>query len=135
MTARDVPRPQTPPPPEAPPKPVASGLVDRHGKPLPPPADPPHRLRPVMDDLRLIHRGLRHDGGETYGECVWCGQPTRLRADTPFRPDLGSLPLHLTCGVWMRDAYRHWRDGQVLDSAEVEGIERLAWLPQLALSE
>jgi hypothetical protein len=54
---------------------------------------------------------------------VWCGTPTDIRAETPFRPDIGELPLHLFCGVFMRDAWRKWSSGGVLDDFEQAGLK------------
>lgn len=87
----------------------------------------------MTDTIR--HRGRRLENGgydrTPIGECVWCGKLTNLMADTPFRPDLGALPLHLFCGVWMRDAYHKWKSGQVLDADDMDGMKRLSMLPQL----
>lgn len=60
------------------------------------------------------------------GACVWCGGATPMRALTPFRPDLGSVPLHIICGSDMREAFEAWRDGVPLDPQQLAGLERLA---------
>ena len=85
--------------------------------------------------LDIRYRGRRNEDGsyarDPIGNCVWCGKPTPIVADTPFRPDLGALPLHLLCGVWMRDAYKKWQSGQVLDADDIDGMKRLTALPKL----
>ncbi len=57
--------------------------------------------------------------------CAWCGKPAQTRADTPFRPDLGAIPLHLICSAWVRDAYRAWKAGKTLDGEQMAGMKRL----------
>ncbi len=57
--------------------------------------------------------------------CTWCNKPTQTRADTPFRPDVGSVPLHLICSQWVRDAYRAWKAGRLLDEDQMQGMKRL----------
>lgn len=59
------------------------------------------------------------------GACVWCGGATPMRALTPFRPDLGSVPLHIICGSDMREAFEAWRDGVPLDPKQLAGVARL----------
>lgn len=49
-----------------------------------------------------------------------------MRADTPFRPDLGAVSLHLFCSQWIRDAYRAMQDGRALDAEEQAGMRRFA---------
>ena len=83
-----------------------------------------------MPDLTISHR-VQVDRSGPKGPCVWCGQTTDVWAITPFRPDLGRLPLHLFCGVWMRDAFKAWQDGTALDAEQMAGIKRLASLPQI----
>ncbi|MCA1570836.1 MAG: hypothetical protein LC798_11065 [Chloroflexi bacterium] len=61
--------------------------------------------------------------------CVWCGDPTDVKAETPFRPDLGSVPLHVLCGTQVLLAYEQWRAGRVLTQAQQQGIHRLRTLP------
>lgn len=39
--------------------------------------------------------------------CVWCQSPTDIRAKTPFRPDLGAVPLHLFCAAEIIDLYNN----------------------------
>ena len=85
-----------------------------------------------MSDLTLHHHLPGHPQdwrSMPTAPCVWCGLPTPLRADTPFRLDLGSLPLMLTCGAMMRDAYRRWNSGLMLEADEQAGMMRLARLP------
>lgn len=60
--------------------------------------------------------------------CVWCGQPTKIMAETPFRPDLGFIPLMLTCGAELRAAWRQHQAGLPLDPEAFEGMLRLASL-------
>lgn len=50
--------------------------------------------------------------------CVWCTKLTDIWADTPFRPDIGAVPLHLLCGVWMRDAYKAWVSDSPMAAAD-----------------
>lgn len=66
--------------------------------------------------------------------CAWCGGPTPMRALTPFRPDLGSVPMHLICGSDMREAYLAWTRTLRLSDAQVAGMRRLSAGPQ-ALQE
>lgn len=59
--------------------------------------------------------------------CAWCGEPTPMRAVTPFRPDLGSVPMHLLCGSDMREAYRAWKErAWTLREGEIAGMRRLS---------
>lgn len=58
--------------------------------------------------------------------CAWCGGPTPMRADTPFRPDLGSVPMHLMCGQEMREAYRRWKAAEPIAAELVAGMRRLS---------
>lgn len=60
------------------------------------------------------------------GACVWCGQPTPVMAETPFRPDLGAVPLMLTCGAQVIRAYRALQEGRQLTAEEQAGLARLA---------
>jgi hypothetical protein len=39
--------------------------------------------------------------------CVLCGEPTDIRAETPFRPDLGRVPLHLFCSAELIELYNN----------------------------
>lgn len=86
-----------------------------------------------MTDIR--HR-IQRSPGQTYleasqrlvGQCVWCGGDAWTMADTPFRPDLGAVPLHLFCGVALRNAYRAWQAGEELTPQMVAGVSRLAAL-------
>lgn len=80
----------------------------------------------MTDDGLPIRQYVRR---ETVGLCVWCGQPTPVLAETPFRPDLGVLPLGLLCGAKMRLAYRDMQEGKPLDWAR-DGLRRIATLPQ-----
>lgn len=88
-----------------------------------------------MSDLTLHSRvRLNPDGSVDHsprGICVWCGKPTEVMTETPFRPDLGAVPFHLFCGVFMQDAYRAWKAGRTLDADDVAGMARLANLPRL----
>ncbi len=89
-----------------------------------------------MDDLNIRHR-IQRNPGQTFleasqravGPCVWCGGVAWTAADTPFRPDLGQVPLHLFCGVDLRNAYRAWKAGEELTPQMVAGVSRLAALP------
>lgn len=66
-----------------------------------------------MSDLTLHHRMPVEPSQRVERPCIWCGEPTALMALTPFRPDLGAVPLMLTCGVLMREAYRDFLAGIV----------------------
>lgn len=37
--------------------------------------------------------------------CVWCLDATDILADTPFRPDLGAVPLHMLCAAEITNLY------------------------------
>ena len=86
-----------------------------------------------MTDLTLHHTVALNWRAATMYPCIWCGKPTSVWADTPFRPDLGALPLMLTCGALMRDAYRMWEAGLPLPPDYRAGLKRLAALPPPAL--
>lgn len=87
----------------------------------------------MSDPLNIRHR-VADRGGQGYlgasqrvvGQCVWCGGDAWTAADTPFRPDLGAVPLHLFCGVDLRNAYRAWKNGEDLTPQMVAGVSRLA---------
>lgn len=88
-----------------------------------------------MSDLTLHHR-VQVDRSGPSGPCVWCGEQTDIWAITTFRPDLGRLPLHLFCGIWLRDAFsRAMQDGRVLTAEDQAGLQRIAALPQLGSGE
>lgn len=53
--------------------------------------------------------------------CVWCGEPTGNRAETPGRPDLGAVPLDVFCAGAIIVAYRKAREGRLLPA----GVARL----------
>ena len=80
----------------------------------------------MSDGLVIRHHGDFRAGFPLVGDCVWCGAECRTKAETPFRPDLGRVPLHLFCGVDMRDAYRAWQSGDALLPEQVAGMRRLA---------
>lgn len=90
----------------------------------------------MSDPLNIRHR-VQKGPGETFlqasqrvvGQCVWCGGDAWTMADTPFRPDLGAVPLHLFCGVDLRNAYRAWKAGEELSPMMVAGMQRLSRLP------
>lgn len=88
-----------------------------------------------MDDLTLHSRVPRDHRNAPTRLCVWCGKPTPVMALTPFRPDLGALPLHLFCGAFMQIAYRTWQEGGELDADDLASMARLAALPQLGAGE
>jgi hypothetical protein len=81
-----------------------------------------------MDDLTIHHRLPVDPRDRVERPCVWCGQPTPITALTPFRPDLGRVPLMLVCGVLMRDAYRAWSRGEGIDPLDLPGVQRLLQL-------
>ena len=82
-----------------------------------------------MSDLTIRHRGDIHNGFPAVGRCVWCGETCWTKADTPFRPDIGQVPLHLFCGADMREAYKAWRDGLPLLPSQVAGMRRISMEP------
>lgn len=90
----------------------------------------------MSDPLNIRHR-IQRNPGQTYqeasqrvvGQCVWCGGDAWTAADTPFRPDLGAVPLHLFCGVDLRNAYRAWKAGEPLSEQMTAGMRRLSQLP------
>ncbi len=99
----------------------------------------------MTDPLAIRHR-ITRETGETFlsasqrvvGRCVWCGEECWTMALTPFRPDLGQVPLHLFCGSDMRSAYRAWRDGVAMTPEMSAGLRRLgewATAAQLRLKE
>lgn len=51
--------------------------------------------------------------------CVWCECMSGERADAPFRPDLGRVPLHLHCGGQILIAYARFEHGAVLDERTI----------------
>lgn len=67
--------------------------------------------------------------------CAWCGEPTDIRAETPFRPDLGALPLMLTCSAELLATWRRFQAGLALTEQEQAGIARLANRPALESGE
>jgi hypothetical protein len=79
----------------------------------------------VTEDLRIRYQLPVGKPLPDPAPCSWCGKPCQTRADTPFRPDLGAVPLHLICSQWVRDAYRAWKDGRALDSEQMAGMKRL----------
>lgn len=81
-----------------------------------------------MSDLTIRHHGDIRNGFPPVGECVWCGSTCWTTAETPFRPDLGQVPLHLFCGANMREAYKAWRDGIDLLPSQRLGMGNLARL-------
>jgi hypothetical protein len=79
-------------------------------------------------DLTLHHVIPRDMANAPRRRCVWCGGVTIVMTETPFRPDLGALPLMITCGVDMRDAYKRVLAGRTLTAEQQEGVARLAAL-------
>jgi hypothetical protein len=88
------------------------------------------------DDVPTVHHRVvvQRQGDEGWREavaripdapCAWCGGPTPMRALTPFRSDLGSVPMHLICGHDMRAAYLSWRAGHTLSERQAAGFRRL----------
>ena len=58
---------------------------------------------------------LRGDIGNNFppvGQCIWCGAVCWTTALTPFRPDLGAVPLHIFCAQAVREAYAAWQSGR-----------------------
>lgn len=78
----------------------------------------------VRRTLSISSRVPAIEGG-TEWPCVWCLEPTDVTARTPFRPDLGSVPLHLTCGADLMATARAFEHGGYVTQ---EAIRRLVWL-------
>lgn len=74
---------------------------------------------------------VRLDRSGPRAPCIWCGIPTDITTVPPFRPDLGRVPLHLLCGVWMRDAFRLAQAGQPIPEELAAGVRRIQALPRL----
>jgi hypothetical protein len=78
--------------------------------------------------LRIRHH-VPHDHDRSVKRaCIWCGRPTDVLAETPFRPDLGFLPLMVTCGAHMRIVYRMLQRGEQPDEWELSRVAALAQL-------
>lgn len=60
------------------------------------------------------------------GTCIWCGSVAWTTAITPFRLDLGEVPLHMFCAVEIRQAYQAWKDGTPMEPNLEAGMRRLA---------
>lgn len=72
---------------------------------------------------------LRGNIGENFpptGQCIWCGTVCWTLAATPFRPDLGEVPLHLFCSAALREAYAAWRQGVPIRADLADGMRRMA---------
>lgn len=69
-----------------------------------------------------IRGTLSREAGARLAPCVWCVEPTDARAETPGRPDLGEVPLHVWCAGEVVVAYRRLREGKLL----TDGAVRLA---------
>jgi hypothetical protein len=77
---------------------------------------------PTAPGLPIRHHVPRDwKTAESVGKCVWCGRPTSTLAETPFRPDLGAVPLMVTCGAHLRIVYRMIEQGR---EAELDAWER-----------
>lgn len=61
--------------------------------------------------------------------CIWCGEPTIVRAETPFRPDLGTVPLMLTCGAEIILLYNDYQAGVTPTHEQALQLTRLLQLP------
>jgi hypothetical protein len=83
----------------------------------------------MADPLRIRLHGDITNGFPAVGQCVWCGTVCWTMAITPFRPDLGAVPLHLFCTAELRDAYKAWQAGQIQDHPDAaiyrRGLEHL----------
>jgi hypothetical protein len=53
-----------------------------------------------------IRGTLTRDGAGPMRPCLWCTEPTDTMAETPGRPDLGEVPLHVWCAGEVIVAYR-----------------------------
>lgn len=84
-----------------------------------------------MTDLTIRHHVPKDHYAARWYACVWCGGLTDILAETPFRPDIGALPLMLTCGAHMRQVYRRMQDGGLIDQWEMKAVLRLMQLPRL----
>lgn len=94
----------------------------------PTPAPDPFNPEP---GLRIRHHVPQNHETSIKRPCVWCGQPTDILAETPFAPELGALPLMLTCGAHMRIVYRAFQAGQPLDAWEQEAVRCIIALKAL----
>ncbi len=68
-------------------------------------------------------RGTLAIDGRTFGPCVWCGDLSDALGETPGRPDLGSLPIHVFCAGAVIVAYRRAREGRLLAVDQVRAFE------------
>lgn len=46
-----------------------------------------------------------------WAPCSWCGEQTDSWGDTPGRPDLGRIPIHIMCAGAVVVAFRRGRVG------------------------
>jgi hypothetical protein len=93
--------------------------------------DGPTPFDPTASGLPIRHHVSRDWAkAAPVGDCVWCGRPTSTLAETPFRADLGAVPLMLTCGAHMRIVYRMIQNGhpEQLDAWERARVGALAEL-------
>lgn len=81
-----------------------------------------------MSDQTLHHRIAIDPRYRRERPCVWCGKPTQIMALTPFRPDLGAVPLMLSCGVFMRDYFNAMQAGEIPDPEDGPNFERFSRL-------
>ena len=80
--------------------------------------------------LRIRHHVPRDPNTPKTMECVWCGQPTNTLAETPFAPEIGTLPLMVTCGAHLRIVYRLIEAGRYneLDAWELSRLAKMGRL-------
>jgi hypothetical protein len=70
---------------------------------------------------------------EEWAACVWCEAPTSFRMVTPFRPEIGSVPLHAGCAGAIIVAYEEFLRTRRLGPDDVVRMDRLLAMPPRAL--
>lgn len=57
------------------------------------------------------------EGSRAEVPCCWCGGLTDVRAETPFRPDLGTIPMHIFCAADVIRTFEAMQAGRTLEAA------------------
>jgi hypothetical protein len=70
---------------------------------------------------------------EEWAPCVWCEDPTSFWMVTPFRPEIGSVPLHAMCAAEIIFAYNEFQATKKLGPVDAVRMTRLLEIPPLAL--
>jgi hypothetical protein len=68
---------------------------------------------------------------EDFAPCVWCVLPTDVRMITPFRPEIGSVPLHAGCAGAIIVAYEEFQATKRLSAADTIRMQRLLEHPAI----